>query len=211
MSRSRSVITPWGEIAWFDTKDPKPFDWQLELLALIEGKHLDDLLDEVLTQAEIYRRLYIALHGDPVPADILEKRDRWRQARREAPKCRICEREGNSTRHHFINKWILRELSGYAAKWADRSQNTIPVCIDCHRDLHSRQNGEHSIVLYLNDKEKAFAERALEALSKERPSLLILIGRGDNSVYEARLIKDWMEGHFKASEAVASIPLRDAA
>lgn len=211
MSRSRSITTPWGEVAWFDSKDPRPRDWQLELLALFEQKELDDLLDESLTQAEVYRRLYIALHGDPVPVDVLERRERWRRARREAPKCRVCDKQGDSTRHHFVNKWILKELSGYSAKWADRSQNCIPVCIDCHRDLHRRDGEAHSVVPYLTEDERVFAEAALTTLANERPSLLILIGRGDNSVYEARLVKDWMEKAFVPSEAVASVSGREAA
>jgi len=109
----------------------------------------------------------------------------------------MCGREGDSTKHHFINKWILRELEFYATKWADRSKNCIPLCLDCHRKIHSRSEDTGSIVPLLNKEERAFAEGALKALAEERPKLLILIGRGSPEVYETRLILDWMEGKFR--------------
>jgi hypothetical protein len=80
------------------------------------------------------------------------------------------------------------------------SKNCVPVCIDCHRDLHARDNGTHSIADLLNDEEKEFAEAALHALSEERPKLLVLIARGDDSTYETRLVRDWIEGKFRTEQ-----------
>lgn len=201
MSRAKPIKLPWGEVKWFDrTKDHLIAPgWQIELLALIENKDLDDLLDESLTRGDIYLRLYTALHGNPVPAEVLERRDRWRSSRQKQPNCRLCGRQGDSTKHHFVNKWILRELSRYSSKWSDRNKNTIPVCIDCHRDLHSRDGGEKSIAHVLISEEKKFVDDALQALADERPKLLILIARGNDDVYESRLVKDWISGRYVES------------
>lgn len=216
MSRARPITLPDGRVEWFDTKrhGEKATAEQLELLATIatasthtvlyppgeEADTLDDLFEEGLTQGEVLKRLREALGVNPIPVEILEKRQKWREERQIQPECRKCGRKGDSTKHHYVNKWILRELSGYATKWADRSRNCIPVCIDCHRDLHSRDNGPQSIAEYLTNDEKRFVESALSALAEERPKLLILIARGDDSVYEARLVKDWIEGYFKVEE-----------
>lgn len=212
MSRARDYIDPrTGETIWFDVKNRKPTDTQLELLSLVERCDLDDLLDEHLTQAEVHNRLYASLREQMIPKRVLERRDRFRAARQKQPNCCICGKEGDSTRHHFVNKWILRELSAYQQRWSSRSKNTIPVCIDCHRDLHMRDNGPVSIAEYLNEDQKAFAEAALTALAEERPKLLILIARGDDSVYEARLVKDWIEGHFRPTQTMDSCASEQAA
>lgn len=208
MSRVRSITMPDGEIVWFDTHKNglKATDEQLELLATATETDLDDLLDEGgLTQEEVITKLRKALNQGQVPPEVIEKRQRWREERRRAPRCRICDKQGDSTRHHFINKWILRELEYYEQKWADRSKNCIPVCIDCHRDLHSRDNGARSIVPYLEAEEREFAEAALHALSEERPKLLILLARGDRSVYESQLVKDWLEGNFQKSAIIPMV------
>jgi hypothetical protein len=207
MSRARPLTLPCGTTHWFDTNKngEKATAEQLELLATVETDcDLDDLLDQPLTQGEIVKRLRQALGHDPIPDEVLLRRQKWREQRQEQPKCRKCGREGDSTKHHFVNKWILRELEHYTTKWADRSKNCIPVCIDCHRDLHSRDNGAQSIADCLTDDEKRFADKALSALAEERPKLLILIARGDDSVYEARLIKDWIEGKFMVEEPETS-------
>jgi hypothetical protein len=175
-------------------------DEQMELLATAEGLDLDDLLDESLTQGEVVRRLRTAMGVDRIPNEVLRRREQWRKQRQTLPACRMCGKEGDSTKHHFINKWILKELSGYAKDWADRSKNTIPLCIHCHRDIHSRNGVAVSIADYLNETEKAFAEAALGRLAEERPKLMILLARGSDSVYESRLIKDWMEGMFRPTE-----------
>jgi hypothetical protein len=49
----------------------------------------------------------------------------------------------------------------------------------------------------LNDREKDFAERSIQALYDEKPKLFLMIARGDDSVYETRLIRDWIEGKFQ--------------
>lgn len=201
MSRARSIKHPNGKL-WYDTHrmTEQASDEQLELLATVEQIDLDDLLDEILTQQQVVSRLREGLHGGYIPAEVIERRQKWRERRQVQPSCRKCGKVGDSTKHHFVNKWILRELEGYQSKWADRSKNTIPICIDCHRDLHSRENGPESIVSHLSDEEKRFAEAALTALADERPKLLVLIARGDSSVYEARLVKDWFENLFSVKE-----------
>jgi 5-methylcytosine-specific restriction endonuclease McrA len=213
MSRARSITLPCGNVVWFDVnKNGKVATAeQLELLATIETDcELDDLLDEALTQGDIITRLRKALGADPIPAAVLEKRQKWRAERQTQPECRMCGKIGDSTKHHFVNKWILRELEHYQQVWADRQKNTIPLCIECHRDTHSRDNGPVSIVPFLTEREKAFANAALQALADERPKLLILIARGDDSVYEARLAKDWIEGLFEPADGAVVEYVHDA-
>lgn len=213
MSRARSVVID-GAKHWFDMKSPKATAEQLELLATIEETEIDELLESSVGQGEILRRLREALgQTQEIPAYVLERRQKWREARQVQPQCRMCGKEGDSTRHHFVNKWILKELEHYTQQWASRKENCIPVCIDCHRDLHDRSNGPISIADKLTDTEKDFANRALEQLAEERPKLLILLARGDDSVYEARLVKDWIEGKLDTMQASAEgeSPLRQVA
>lgn len=210
MSRARPIRLPNGETAWFDVtrNHEKATHDQLELLVSICDTELDDLLDENLTRGDVLIRLREALgQGDTIPADVLVRRTKFRAERQALPKCRLCKKEGDSTKHHYINKWILRELADYTRLWADRSKNCIPICIDCHQDLHSRSNGPMSIASVLTDKERRFADAALTALAEERPKLLILIARGDDSVYEARLVKDWIAGLFNVKESAVNEPL----
>lgn len=188
---------------WFNISEShhKATDEQLELLASVENVDIEDLLEASITQAECLKRLREALGQIPeIPEVVRKRRDKFREQRRAAPPCRICGKEGDSTKHHFVNRWILRELESYERLWANRRENCIPVCIDCHRDLHDRNGTPKSIAHLLTEQEKAFADRALTALSEQRPKLLILIGRGSSSVYEARLIKDWMEGKLEPAE-----------
>jgi len=189
---------------WFEINQShqKATDEQLELLASVENVDLEDLLEAGIKQAECLKRLREALGQIPeIPDLIRRRRDKFREQRRVAPPCRLCGKEGDSTKHHFVNRWILRELDSYERVWSNRKENCIPVCIDCHRDLHDRNGTPKSIVHLLTEQEKAFADRALTALSEQRPKLLILIGRGSSSVYEARLVKDWMEGKFEPAES----------
>lgn len=210
MSRARP-ITINGETHWFDKNENnrKASDKQIELLSTVEQVDLEDLLESNITQGEVIRRLRIGLNEhDPIPFWVLQKRQKWRKERVTQPPCRICGKIGDSTRHHFINKWILKELNHYAQKWSNRRENTIPLCIDCHRDLHYRNNGPVSIVRFLTPREKQYADRALSALAEERPKLLILLAKGDDSVYESLLIKEWLQNKF--AEEVA-IPLAASA
>lgn len=210
MSRARPVRLPDGTKIWFDMRKQgqRASDEQVELLAVIEDVDLDDLLDAVLTQAEVLERLRLALGQGPIPTDVLRRRDEWRQARQILPQCRKCEKEGDSTKHHFVNKWLLRELPDYTQKWADRGKNCIPVCIDCHRRLHQRDGDEKSIASYLTDEERGFADVALTELAERRPKLLILIARGDDDTYETRLVRDWLEGRFADEPAPYARHLR---
>jgi hypothetical protein len=196
-----------GEPIWFNTANShkQATDKQLELLAIVENVDLEDLLESAITQAEVLKRLQEAFGTNVIPHEVLLKRQKWRNQRSTAPNCRICDKIGDSTRHHFVNKWILKELDQYETKWANRSQNCIPICIDCHRDLHTRNGPAHSIAKVLTPAEKDFANRALTALSEERPRLIILLGKGDSEVYESRLIKDWFEGLFEVEEIAAEV------
>lgn len=221
MSRSRPIRTKDGVIlrfrdgreAWIDRhKDgQKATAEQLELLATVDDVDLDDLLDEVLTQGNVVDRVNQALGLVPViPDEVLVKRQRWRAQRQTQPMCRKCEKVGDSTKHHFVNKWILRELRHYQEKWANRSRNCIPLCIRCHRDLHQRDDADKSIVRLLTDAEKAFAQEAVSALLHERPAIFELQLFGDPGVYEARLIQDWSRGEFRVAEPVEALELEAA-
>lgn len=200
MSRARSIKLE-DEKIWFDVtrNGERAKSFHLEILALVEEIDLDDLLDEHINQGEVLKRLREALDQGRIPAEVLERREQWREERHSEKPCRICGKKEDSTKHHFVNRWILKELVDYAWKWSPRSKNCVPICVSCHRDLHDRTGEPKSIVPYLTEDEKAFAEAALEALSKERPSLVIILARGDDSVYESRLLKDWIEGKFKPS------------
>jgi 5-methylcytosine-specific restriction endonuclease McrA len=193
MSRARPIAGQWFDL---QKNSQKATPEQLELLATVEETDLDDLLEEVLTQGEVVQRLRDAM-GQTIPEAVLLRRQKWREERQRAKSCRICGREGDSTQHHFVNRWILKELDGYQHKWADRRNNCIPACIECHRDLHSRANGPHSIVPHLNDTEKEFAQAALEAFEEEHPRLFLMIAKGSDSVYETRLVRDYLEGKFR--------------
>lgn len=204
MSRARAITLPDGTQKWFDVKKngQAALDWQIELLSVIEEVDLDDLLDAVITQGEVITRLRVALgQSGVIPTDVLIRIEEWRAARQLQPACRKCDKEGDSTKHHFVNKWILRELSDYTQKWADRSKNCIPLCIDCHRRIHQRYDLDgKSIADLLSEEERKFADAALTALSEQRPKLLILIARGDDSTYETRLVRDWLEGRFDTAD-----------
>lgn len=192
---------------WIDVKKngQTASNEQIELLAVIEQVDLDDLLDAVLTQGEVITRLRYALgQNGVIPTDVLERRQKWRDQRSVQPACRKCGREGDSTRHHFVPKWILKELRDYSSKWADRSKACIDLCIECHRRIHQRlDESDKSIVEFLTEEEKQFAHRALSALSEERPKLLILIARGSSETYETQLVWDWFRGEFDSEHPYA--------
>lgn len=215
MSRARPIEIN-GEKLWFDTRGAKATEEQLEILATLhevgeevdDGEELDDILDADLTQAKVLELLRRAL-GQGVPPEVEKKREEWRKQRATAPPCRICGREGDSTKHHFVNKWILKELDKYASRWADRRKNCIPLCITCHRDIHSRSNGPNSIAEHLTDTEKRFAHRALDAFVTERPAVAWLVIRGDESVYETKLMRDWIDGRFQVDAAEEQIPAHE--
>lgn len=199
MSRARPVLLPSGEEVWFDTKSNKATEQQLELLATLENLDLDDLLEETLHQNAVLERIREALGQDTVPESVIRKQEEWREQRHRQPECRICGKKGDSTKHHFVNRWILKELNHYARRWASRDKNCIPLCIGCHRDLHSRtKNGrDKSIVDVLSRTERKFAQEAISAFIEERPRVAWLVIQGDpDLVYEARLMRDWLNGQF---------------
>jgi len=197
MSRARQITLPDGEQWWYDTgKNGRlATHEQLELLTTITGVELDDLLDAHITQGQIVEALRDALDQGATPAEVAERQKVYRAQRQVQPECRLCGRPGDSTRHHYVNRWMMRELSNYV-KVGARSQCTIPVCINCHRDLHNRDSPNVSIVKYLTREERTNASRLLEQLRREHPAIIDLLAEGDDSVYEARLVKDWLEGRF---------------
>lgn len=176
---------------------------QMELLAAACNLDLDDLFDERPTQREVVERLREAFGEDRVPAWVKEHRAQLRALRALEPPCRLCGRVGDSTRHHFVNKWIMLELSNYK-QVADRRLCTVPVCVDCHRWIHLRNDGERSIArqfgkawwVILTDEERRFTSLLIERLRRERPDIFALLEEGDRSVYEACLVQDWLAGEF---------------
>lgn len=213
MSRARSINHD-GETFWFDTSvngtPAKPN--QLELLAAVENIDLDDLLDEGLNQGEVIDRLRCALgQGGTVviPAEIVE---RQRKRRENAQTQRICrahpgneECEGRITRHHFVTKWLMLELDNYNA-YSRRDKCTIPLCVGFHRDLHMRRSDtDKSIVEYLTDEDKYWANKMLNELEEQHPKIMKLLRKGDPAVsYEAQLIRDYDAGKFDPSTALTN-------
>jgi|ERR1035437_3447746 hypothetical protein len=199
MSRARKVGGRWFDV---NKNAHKANVEQVKLLASVLDISIDDLLDEQLSQGEVISILRDKLGENKVPPEIEERRQRDRATRQQEPECRICKRKGDSTKHHFVNRWILSELSNYK-EIASRSLCTIPVCVRCHRDLHARDNGRKSIVKYLRPHEKFFVEQAIERLRKEHLKIFELLKNGDGSVYEACLVQDWLAGKFDKSQEEA--------
>jgi hypothetical protein len=195
MSRARPICGKWFDT---DQNHRKATDEQLELLATVEQIELDDLLDTPLTQGEVVRRLREALGQNPIPKEVVERRQKWRRERSAQPSCRKCGKVGDSTKHHFVNKWILKELSNYQ-QIGSRDRCTIPLCIDCHRDIHARNGEDVSIASLLNTEEKSYAQARIEQLLLEHPKIFNLLIQGNANVYEARLAKDWANGLFRVS------------
>ena len=197
MSRARKVGGHWFDVS---KNSHKASVVQTKLLASALDISMDDLLEAQFEQGEVIVKLRKVLGEGDVPLDIEERRKRDQKSRKYEPACRVCGRKGDSTRHHFVNRWILKELSNYESI-ARRSLNTIPVCVRHHRDLHSRGNGgRKSIVKYLNAKEKGFVDESIERLRREHPKILKLLSNGNAFVYEACLIQDWLAGEFDARQ-----------
>lgn len=178
----------------------------LTLLAAAENIPIDDILDEGLTQGAVMTRLAAILHGDIIPAEVIERRRAARLAAREDRVCRICsvldtECEGDITRHHFVPRWLMLRLENYQA-YSARRKCTIPICVGRHRDLHLRDDNDtpKSIAQFMTDDERAFAQKMLEELEDQHPAMIKLMRKGDSSTYEAQLIKDFDSGLFALSE-----------
>jgi hypothetical protein len=200
MSRAKKYIYD-GEETWFDYKASVATIEQLELLADVTGDPIDDLLDAGLGQKEVARRLF-ALDG-MVPAEVLERRRLRQLEQKDAPACRWCalndlECEGYSTKHHFVPRWLMLLLENYHA-YSSRSLCTIPICLARHRDLHMRGGTPKSIVACLNDRERAFAQKMLDELREQHPVIFDLMAQGDESSYEATLIRDYIAGSLRTA------------
>lgn len=218
MSRARSFTGPDGTVHWFDGRldSRRATVAQLELLADTLGIDVDDLLDGDLTQGEVKRRLHDAM-GNTIPPHVLEARRARKAQQGSRPKCRICtahgwECEGSITRHHFIPRWLMRELQNYDA-YAARSICTIPICVGRHRDLHFRGEGsegtDKSIVQYLTETERALAQRMLDDLHEQRPVIFDLIAGGNEKSYEWQLIRDYQAGLFRTTREVVEANEQD--
>lgn len=214
MSRAKPYIDANGIEHWFDNKSPAAVK-HLELLADREEIDLDDILEENLTQKQVLYRLHKA--DNLIPENVLELRRERRERAKADPDCRICTAndwkcEGRITRHHFVPKWLMRELAHYN-RYAARSKCTIPVCVGRHRDLHFRELGDKSIAIFLNDAERELANKMLKELKEERPVIFDLIASGDTSSYEYSLIRDFQLGLFRpaAASLVDSSSLGDRA
>lgn len=182
---------------------------QLEALAAAEGIPIDDLLDEGLNQGEVRKRLTDIYHANVVPAEVIERRRIAREQAALEPECRICsalgwECDGSITRHHFVPRWMMLMLDNYQA-YAARIRCTIPACIGRHRDLHLRGDEEtpKSIVQFLNDQERAFAEKMLTEFKEQHPKVFDLIAGGDEGTYEYHLIRDFNLGRFREASGHA--------
>lgn len=220
MSRARPY-TYKNEVIWFDKKAGKATAQQLELLSDLEEIEMDDILEEQaegkLSQKEVLKRLHTL--DNLIPPDVLRRRrERLERAKLE-PACRICEVletecEGRITRHHFVPKWIMRELSNYQA-YAPRSRCTIPLCVGRHRDIHYRGRdrflADKSITPYLRDTERKLAEKMLNELKDERPALYELLLSGDCNAYEWQLIRDFSQGRFRHTPSKQAVSDLDQA
>lgn len=199
MSRARSIELN-GETYWFDTKRDhrKASADQLELLAAAENISIDDLLDAGLSQGDVIYRIREAIGGQIIPPEVIERKLKRKQEAQNRPECRKCGKKGDSTKHHFVPRWLMRELENYQA-YSARSICTILLCVECHRDLHMR-NGhgaeDKSIVPYLDESERSLAQKMLDDLKDQHPKIFDLIAGGDQTTYEGQLLRDYHAGLF---------------
>ena len=197
-----------GHNVWFDYKHPRATVEQLELLADYEGLDIDDLLDENLSQKQVARRLFEAT-THVVPPEVLERRRERERLHGISPACRICtlngwECEGRITRHHFMPRWLMLELENYQA-YAARKLCTIPICVARHRDLHTRDRSDKSIVHYLRISERKFANKMMQELEEQHPKIMGLLLDGDYYAYEYQLARDFRHGLFVKDDNAYSL------
>lgn len=203
MSKAKSYIKKNGDVLWFNKDGITSATLEhLEALAEIEEEgDLDEVLEEELSQKEVLRRIHIA--EEMIPFDVLQKRKEKWLAKREPVVCRICsgkgdECEGVMTRHHFVPRWLMRELSHYSM-YAARSKCTIPICLGTHRRLHLRDGTPKSIYNYLNLEEKNLVNKMISSLIRERPAIFELLLGGDSTSYESQLVYDYLANRFASS------------
>jgi hypothetical protein len=210
MSRARPIRFPDGTEIWFDQNQngKKASANQLAWLAAAEDTPIDSLLDEGLSQGAVLFRLRTVIEPGTIPFGIIARRRKAREEARKQPACRICSKldlecDGEITRHHFIPRWMMRELENYQA-YAARSKCTIPICIGRHRDLHLDDDKEtpKSIGQFMTDDERKFAQKMLEELEWEHPKMFKLIRGGFmGKEYERQLLEDFDNGEFSASRS----------
>lgn len=199
MSRARDWVHPvTGRIFWFDAYDSEATVGQLEVLAEMEDADIDDLLDERLSTRAVLYRLNDA--SDLIPHEIIEQKRARALSTQRVLVCRFHKDpedcEGAITRHHFVPRWLMLELSDYI-DYAPRTYCTIPACVGWHRFLHLRNNGgSKSIAPYLTDAEKEIANHLIASLRQERPKVYALLAEGDKTSYEWQLVHDWRRGLF---------------
>lgn len=210
MSRARPFTDPeTGEQIWFD-QSSKATVAQLELLSDWTGIPIDDLLDEGLSQRQTLFKLREVATPGVIPPEVLERRRERERLSGMSPACRICHPngwacEGRITRHHFVPRWLMLQLENYQA-YAARSMCTIPICVGRHRDLHDREAGDgKSIVPYLREHERKFAQKMIDELQEQHPKIFELLAGGDAHAYEAQLIEDYLKGEFRRSDGVYSL------
>lgn len=199
MSRARDWQNPvTGSVHWFDAHGI-PSVRELEVLADAEGLDIDDVLDAQLSSKEVLFRLNKLT--DKIPEAGLNRVKR-RQEQGEPAVCAICsiegwECEGRLTKHHFVPRWIMLELSEYEV-YAPRNICTTPICLGAHKFLHKRygNGGTKSIAKYLDDTQKALVHELVTMLRQERPKIYALLAHGDTSSYEGQLIRDFRRGLF---------------
>lgn len=199
MSRAKSFMYD-GATHWFDYKGMATVS-QLELLADLTDEPIDDLLDAALSQKEVARRLFE--NNGLVPPHVLENRRRAREEAAHGAPCRWCTHhglkcEGRITKHHYVPRWLMLEMENYES-YAPRRICTIPICLGRHRDLHMRGGNPKSIVPYLNERERQFAQKMLEELRDQHSGLWALLEAGDSQAYEGQLIRDFLSGEFRRS------------
>lgn len=204
MSRARPINFPDGTTIWFDQalNGRKATAKQLAWLAAAEDTPIDTLLDEGLSQGEVLLRLRVAINGEAIPLEIIERRRKAREEARKQPACRICtkldlECEGEITRHHFIPRWMMQLLDNYTS-YAPRRVCTIPICIGRHRDLHLDDDKQtpKSIAQFMTDYERAFAQRLLEEIEWDHPAVFKFIRKGAKGTYEMQLLADYDNDQF---------------
>jgi hypothetical protein len=177
----------------------------------VDLENLESLIDGNLTQREVQERLRAALGQGEIPPHIRERREAYRRAHQGNGVCRKCQDTDQITRHHFVNKWMLKLLHDYKQHWGHRWLCTIPLCLTCHRRLHSRDDSDKSIIELLRPEELDFAQTALEVILYQRPAVARLPMFGDPCVYEAQLMHDFRAGHFKVVATAQESPLALAA